>query len=261
MHRQPSSARDNPATEQTQSPAPAAHSRSQQVADTDPAAAARRSQRRVVNRHAGSRDFATGGEHPIGFHPMAGADDSGSAHEVMSAITFTPSQSKRRPLRLHPAPAIRPTRILVVDEDADLRLLYADVLTPAGYHVAAAAEGAGAWQALLTQRIDLLIIGNRRPTQTGIGLLKKLREARMRLPVILISNRVPVVELNRHPPLKVAATLFLPHTNYELKETVREVLQVSAGVIHPLTSPPVEWANSGTVARSRALRKHRWNLM
>jgi len=40
-------------------------------------------------------------------------------------------------------------RILVVDEDSDLRLLYADVLALPGYHVDTAEDGAASWLALL----------------------------------------------------------------------------------------------------------------
>jgi len=78
-----------------------------------------------------------------------------------------------------------PQRILVVEDDRDLRQLNTEVLIHSGYHVNAAADGAAAWQALNTDRYDLLITDNNLPKVSGVELLKKVRAARMALPVIM----------------------------------------------------------------------------
>jgi len=43
-------------------------------------------------------------------------------------------------------PANPPQRILVVDDDSDLRLLYAEVLARPGYRVDAAEDGVAGWR-------------------------------------------------------------------------------------------------------------------
>ena len=115
-------------------------------------------------------------------------------------------------------------RILVVDDDRDLRLLSADVLVGSGYQVDTAADGADGWEALHTKSYDLLITDNSMPKLSGVELVKKLRSAHMALPVILASGAMPTEELDRHPWLQLAATLVKPFSTGQLLETVNEVL-------------------------------------
>lgn len=115
-------------------------------------------------------------------------------------------------------------RILVVDDDRDLRLLSADVLVHSGYQVDTAADGADGWEALHTKSYDLLITDNSMPKLSGVELVKKLRSAHMALPVILASGAMPTEELDRHPWLQLAATLVKPFSTGQLLETVNEVL-------------------------------------
>jgi len=98
-------------------------------------------------------------------------------------------------------------RILVVDEDSDLRLLYAFVLGRPGYDVEGAKDGAAGWDALQNSNYNLLITENELPYLTGLELVKKLRAARMALPVVMASGRLPAHELSQNPSLRLAATL------------------------------------------------------
>jgi DNA-binding response OmpR family regulator len=129
------------------------------------------------------------------------------------------------------APLQRPThfpspRILVVDDDSDLRLLYADALTRPGYHVVAAEDGAAAWEALQNKAFNLLITDNNMPRLTGVELVRKLRSARMALPVVMAAE-LPMHELARNPSLQLAALLPKPFYVSQLLETVRVVLHAS----------------------------------
>jgi two-component system chemotaxis response regulator CheY len=91
--------------------------------------------------------------------------------------------------------------------------------------VDAAEDGAVAWEVLHTGIYDLLITDNNMPKVTGVELVKKLRAARMALPVILVSAAIPTEELNRHPWMQLAATLLKPFSNDELLDTVKKVLR------------------------------------
>jgi DNA-binding response OmpR family regulator len=115
-------------------------------------------------------------------------------------------------------------RILVVDDDADARLQSTEVLTHHGYHVDAAEDGAVAWDTLQVNDYDLVVTDHKMPKVTGVELVEKLRAARMALPVILVSGAIPTDELNRHPGLRLAATLLKPFTADELVLAVKEVL-------------------------------------
>ena len=119
-------------------------------------------------------------------------------------------------------------RILFVDDDVGVREATAKVLIHSGYHVDVAEDGAAGWEPLQAARYDLLITDCKMPKLTGVELVKKLRSAHMKLPVILASATLPTEELNQNPWLQLAATLWKPFTVDELLETVKAVLGTTA---------------------------------
>jgi DNA-binding response OmpR family regulator len=123
-----------------------------------------------------------------------------------------------------PSPTNASHRILVVDDDPYICHLSAEVLIRQGYEVNAAADGAAAWEALNDNRYDLLITDHNMPGLTGVELVKKLRSARMVLPVILVSGKLLTEELAQTPSLQLTAVLPKPFSIGELLETVKKVL-------------------------------------
>ena len=122
-----------------------------------------------------------------------------------------------------------PHRILVADDDRDLREFSVEVLIRSGYQVDAAEDGAVAWEALQNEAFSLLITDHNMPKLTGVELVKKLRSARLAVPVILATGTLPTIELDRNPNLQLAAMLLKPFTPDELLGTVREVLRATNG--------------------------------
>lgn len=114
-------------------------------------------------------------------------------------------------------------RILVVDDDGDIRRLNSEALAGSGYHVDAAEDGAVGWEALNANSYDLLITDHDMPKLSGIDLIKKLRSARMGVPVILSSGVISGEKLE--PPL--VAALPKPFTLDQLLGTVRQVLRAT----------------------------------
>jgi len=132
-----------------------------------------------------------------------------------------------------------PRRILVVDDDSDIRQLSTEVLIHSGYVVDAAADGAAAWEALQIKAFNLLITDHNMPRLTGVELVKKLRSARMALPVILATG-LPTAELVQNPSLQLAAMLPKPFSIEELLETVSVVLRATDSAPGQLESLP-DW--------------------
>ena len=124
------------------------------------------------------------------------------------------------------APVTSRRRILVVEEDSEVRLLYADALAGPDYHVDFAEDGLTGWDALQTTPYDLLITEHSVPKLTGIELVRKMRAAQMALPVVMAAGRLPVHELARNPSLQLAATLVKPVAVGILQDTVRSALRV-----------------------------------
>jgi len=153
-----------------------------------------------------------------------------------------------------------PHRILVVEDDRDLRQLNAKVLIDSGYAVDVAEDGAAAWESLQADRYDLLITDNSMPKLTGIELLKKVRSARMRLPVIMATRALPTQELAKNQWLGPVATLAKPYATDQLLDTVKDVLHAVFSKSNQLrVVPKSNDAGVFSVERYTASRKLEWD--
>jgi two-component system OmpR family response regulator len=124
------------------------------------------------------------------------------------------------PLRpLNPAP-----RILVLDDDEDIREICVEALAHSGYQVDAAADGEAGWEALQARQYDLLITDNEMPKLSGLDVVKKIFASGMRLEVIFASGSLSPRELQLTSPLPIAAALPKPFSPNELVKAVRRVL-------------------------------------
>src|SRR5579862_8317677 len=142
----------------------------------------------------------------------------------MNQLLETPCDKAARPARNQ---SDQPHRILVAEDDRELRLVNAMVLADAGYTVDIAEDGAAAWEALDAKRYHLLITDNLMPRLPGIELLKKLRSAHMELPVIMATGTVPTQELAQNLWLQPVTTVEKPYTIDQLLDTVQIVLRAA----------------------------------
>ncbi len=76
-------------------------------------------------------------------------------------------------------------RIVVVDDEEAIRLLYKEELTDAGYAVEIASNGAEALAMVRERRPDLLTIDLKMPVMDGIELLGHVRQLYHDLPIII----------------------------------------------------------------------------
>jgi CheY-like chemotaxis protein len=82
-------------------------------------------------------------------------------------------------------------RVLVVEDDRDLREFLADVLAVEGHEVFRAADGIQALRVLLDRAPNLLVTDIAMPEMDGLGLLRVIKEAqaaRSGLKIIAISG-------------------------------------------------------------------------
>jgi DNA-binding response OmpR family regulator len=141
------------------------------------------------------------------------------------------------PVQHRPGPA---RRILLVDDEPDLRRFAAQALVGSGFQVDTAENGAVAWENLQRNSYDLLITDHNMPKLTGVELVRKLRSARMTLPVILATGKLPVKELSQNPSLQLAAILPKPFSFEELLGTVNEFLCAATDAPEQV-EPPSKW--------------------
>jgi CheY-like chemotaxis protein len=78
-------------------------------------------------------------------------------------------------------------RILVVDDDANIRLIFQTMLRRSGYDVVTASSGIQALEMLLEKNPDLVILDIKMPDIHGLEVLSLIREAENDVPVIICS--------------------------------------------------------------------------
>lgn len=79
------------------------------------------------------------------------------------------------------------SRLLVVDDEANIRLLYSAELTDEGYEVETAASIGEALEKLAAKSFDLALLDIKLKNESGIELLQKIVKERHDMPVILCS--------------------------------------------------------------------------
>lgn len=79
-------------------------------------------------------------------------------------------------------------KILVADDEANIRLLLDELLSSQGYQVTTVGSGREALRKLLRERYDLLITDIKMPDINGLELLERIRVLGQGLPVIICTS-------------------------------------------------------------------------
>ena len=83
------------------------------------------------------------------------------------------------------------SRILVVDDDADIRILLSDFLEQHGFAVTAVADGVAMDQALAAQTFDIAVLDVMMPGEDGLSILRRLA-ADGDLPIIMLLSLIHI---------------------------------------------------------------------
>jgi DNA-binding NtrC family response regulator len=76
-------------------------------------------------------------------------------------------------------------RLLVVDDESNIRLLYSQELSEEGHQVVTAASAAEAAEKLAESDFDLVVLDIKLKNESGLDLLQKMVKERHDMPVIL----------------------------------------------------------------------------
>ena len=128
-----------------------------------------------------------------------------------------------------------PPRILIVDDDAELRGLVAKLLAANGYAVIEARDGKRFWEAMKGAAPNLVILDVMLPGgQSGLDLCRELRKVSA-VPIIMLTAKGE--EADRVVGLELGADDYLakPFGSRELLARVRAVLRRSSRPLHDIT--------------------------
>jgi CheY-like chemotaxis protein len=113
-------------------------------------------------------------------------------------------------------------RLLVIDDDPDIREFIADRLGSLGYVVDTAVDGATALHALTSAFIDGMILDIGIPEIDGLEVLRRVRERDATLPIIMITASGAKERAIRAVNMGAQAYLLKPFDGDTLKDTVRQ---------------------------------------
>lgn len=82
---------------------------------------------------------------------------------------------------------MREVRVLIVDDEADIRATVSAMLKIEGYNVAEAANGADALQAIEDHPPDVILLDMRMPVMDGWGFAAELRRRGYRTPIVVMT--------------------------------------------------------------------------
>lgn len=113
-------------------------------------------------------------------------------------------------------------RILVVDDEEGLRLLYKEELEEEGAEVEVAASGEEALEKLENEPIDLVLLDIKMPGMDGVEVLRRVKEKWKDLPVVLCT----AYPHYKHEFGTWASDAYVIKSSdlTELKQTVKEIL-------------------------------------
>ena len=123
-------------------------------------------------------------------------------------------------------------RVLVVEDEAELALLIAQVLREEGYAAETAGDGRSGFARALAEGFDLLILDWMLPDRSGIQVVRGLRAAEIGVPVLMLTARTQTED--RVEGLDSGADDYLPKpfAFAELMARVRALTQRPQGKVY-----------------------------
>jgi two-component system response regulator (stage 0 sporulation protein F) len=119
------------------------------------------------------------------------------------------------------------SRILVVEDEKNLRALYEEELSAEGYEVVVAGSGEEALEILETSRPDLVVLDIRMPGMDGIEALGRILGKDRSIPVVI--NTAYSSYKNNFMTWAANAYVVKSSDLSELKATIRKLLQDLGG--------------------------------
>lgn len=126
-----------------------------------------------------------------------------------------------------------PARILLAEDDAELRVLLAAALRRRGFHVTAMPDGRRLLEVVEAMRFDpsqapdAIVSDVNMPGASGLQILSRLRRADVRIPVVLITAYAEPEIRAEARRLGAAALLSKPFEIEQLRSTLEQVISSS----------------------------------
>lgn len=147
-------------------------------------------------------------------------------------------------------------RVLVVDDDSELRVTIAEALQRSDFEVSQACDGVEALETLRAHRADLVMLDVNMPRMSGLECLKKIKELDPSIIVIVMTAYSTIEDAVK--AIKEGAYNYLakPIKHHSIVEMVERALKAQEMIHHMAFSAPVVKIDSGEfVGNSSEMQK------
>jgi CheY-like chemotaxis protein len=122
-----------------------------------------------------------------------------------------------------------PKRVLLAEDNGQLRELYTELLTAAGFDVMAVADGLDAFEAFMVHGpFDAVVTDCNMPRLTGAQLVACLRDRKSDVPALLMSGRMMLDDADQKR-LRVGPALRKPFALDSLVQAVLRLVTTPVG--------------------------------
>jgi EAL domain-containing protein (putative c-di-GMP-specific phosphodiesterase class I) len=147
--------------------------------------------------------------------------------QVSGPAPAFPTSTPAAPAFLTSSPGAPGARILVVDDEPEMRHLMTRMLQGAGYDVRCASDGEAALQLLDTEAVDLVVTDLAMPRADGLSVLRRIRERNEELPVLIVAGEPTTDSAIRAVRYRATEYLTKPFEPETLLDAVRRALQMT----------------------------------
>ena len=142
---------------------------------------------------------------------------------------FFPTTTKETAQKTSEKPKLIPTgneKILLVDDEYSVVELQRDMLEPLGYDITMRTSSIDAYEAFKANpgRFDLVVTDMTMPNMTGDLMVERMLNINPNLPIILCTGFNELINEERAKKIGIRAFMMKPFTQFELANTIRQVL-------------------------------------
>lgn len=124
----------------------------------------------------------------------------------------------------------RKLRILIVEDEAGIRMGLAYTLVPLRAEIIEAGDGAEALKILANQEVDLIITDLAMPQMNGLELLRRLRMSDKKYPTLVMTAHLDQIMAKQVMQLGALAIIDKPWSDEEMLQAVKNILDQTKGI-------------------------------
>lgn len=121
-------------------------------------------------------------------------------------------------------------RVLVVDDNQDVRDLVVHILSADGFHVFAASNGEDALAILNSNTVNLVLLDVMMPGKSGLEILDEIRSGANKslhdIPVMIITAKSSTEDIDAALALGASSYIIKPFRGTTIREKVRSILEL-----------------------------------